>query len=199
MFEEKWILWQPAMTRSVVGLRSSKALPKVKLAPKKGHGHCWWCVAHLIHYSFLNSEDTITHLRNTLSKFMRCTKNFSACSQHWSIEWAQFFSTTMPDCMPHNQCFKSSTNWAMKVCKNTGMGCHFVLQGIFPTQGWNPGLLHFRQILYCLSHQGSLLFLWPSTSASRNLFKGANQKYSSPILFSTGLNGGVKVEVVLFA
>ena len=116
MFEEKWILWQPAMTRSVVGLRSSKALPKVKLAPKKGHGHCWWCVAHLIHYSFLNSEDTITHLRNTLSKFMRCTKNFSACSQHWSIEWAQFFSTTMPDCMPHNQCFKSSTNWAMKVC-----------------------------------------------------------------------------------
>ena len=116
MFEEKWILWQPAMTRSVVGLRSSKALPKVKLAPKKGHGHCWWSVAHLIHYSFLNSEDTITHLRNTLSKFMRCTKNFSACSQHWSIEWAQFFSTTMPDCMPHNQCFKSSTNWAMKVC-----------------------------------------------------------------------------------
>ena len=29
------------------------------------------------------------------------------------------------------------------------------LQGIFPTQGSNPGLLHFRQILYHLSHQGS--------------------------------------------
>ena len=29
------------------------------------------------------------------------------------------------------------------------------LQGIFPTQGSNPGLLHCRQILYCLSHQGS--------------------------------------------
>ena len=27
-------------------------------------------------------------------------------------------------------------------------------QVIFPTQGWNPGLLHCRQILYCLSHQG---------------------------------------------
>ena len=27
--------------------------------------------------------------------------------------------------------------------------------GIFPTQGLNPGLLHCRQILYCLSHQGS--------------------------------------------
>ena len=30
-----------------------------------------------------------------------------------------------------------------------------LLQGIFPTQGLNPGLLHFRQILYQLSHQGS--------------------------------------------
>ncbi|KAM7238686.1 hypothetical protein CapIbe_010206, partial [Capra ibex] len=28
------------------------------------------------------------------------------------------------------------------------------LQGIFPTQGLNPGLLHCRQILYCLSHHG---------------------------------------------
>ena len=39
--------------------------------------------------------------------------------------------------------------------KNTGVGSHSLLQGIFPTQGWNPGLLHCRQILYCLSHQGS--------------------------------------------
>jgi len=29
------------------------------------------------------------------------------------------------------------------------------LQGIFPTQELNPGLLHYRQILYCLSYQGS--------------------------------------------
>ena len=39
--------------------------------------------------------------------------------------------------------------------KNTGVGCHALLQGIFPTQGLNPGLLHCRQILYHLSHQGS--------------------------------------------
>ena len=39
--------------------------------------------------------------------------------------------------------------------KNTGVGCHALLQGIFPTQGLNPGLPHCRQILYCLSHQGS--------------------------------------------
>ena len=39
--------------------------------------------------------------------------------------------------------------------KSTGVGCHFLLQGIFPTQGSNPGLPHCRQTLYCLSHQGS--------------------------------------------
>ena len=33
------------------------------------------------------------------------------------------------------------------------MGCHFPLQGIFPTQGSNPGFLHCRKILYHLSHQ----------------------------------------------
>ena len=41
--------------------------------------------------------------------------------------------------------------------KNTGMGCHSLLSGIFPTQGLNQGLLHFRQILYHLSHQGNTL------------------------------------------
>ena len=41
--------------------------------------------------------------------------------------------------------------------KNIGVGCHFFLQGIFPTQGSNSGLSHCRRILYCLSHQGSPL------------------------------------------
>ena len=36
--------------------------------------------------------------------------------------------------------------------KNPGVGCHFLLQGIFATQGLNPGLLRCRQILYGLSH-----------------------------------------------
>ena len=46
--------------------------------------------------------------------------------------------------------------------KNTGVGCHALLQGIFPTQGSNPhllhcsSLLHYRWILYQLSHQRKL-------------------------------------------
>ena len=44
--------------------------------------------------------------------------------------------------------------------KNTGVGRHSLLQGIFPTQGLNLGLLHCRQIFCHLSHQGS-----PETSS----------------------------------
>ena len=39
--------------------------------------------------------------------------------------------------------------------QNTGVGSCFLLQVIFPIQGSNPGLPHFRWILYQLSHQGS--------------------------------------------
>ena len=44
--------------------------------------------------------------------------------------------------------------WA-SLGENTGVGCHTLLQGIFPTQGSNPGLWHRRQILYPLRHLGS--------------------------------------------
>ena len=46
--------------------------------------------------------------------------------------------------------------------QDTGVGCHFLLQGFFLTQGSNPGLLNCRKILYHLSHQGAPL---------KNLFK----------------------------
>ena len=55
--------------------------------------------------------------------------------------------------------------------QNIGMGSLSVLQGIFPTQGSNPGLPHCRQILYQLSHKGSprilewVAYLFPSRSS----------------------------------
>ena len=42
--------------------------------------------------------------------------------------------------------------------QNTGGGSLSLLQGIFPTQGSNPGLLHCKWILCLLSHKGSLMF-----------------------------------------
>ena len=49
--------------------------------------------------------------------------------------------------------------------KNTGVGCHALLQGIFPIQQSNPGFLHCRHILYYLSYLGSLYAL-----GTQNLF-----------------------------
>ena len=52
--------------------------------------------------------------------------------------------------------------------KNTGMGCHALLQGIFPTQVSSPRLPHCRWILYPLSHQGSPTILeWVVYPSSR--------------------------------
>ena len=39
--------------------------------------------------------------------------------------------------------------------KNAGVGCHALLQGIFLTQGMNPGLLHWQVDSLPLSHLGS--------------------------------------------
>ena len=52
--------------------------------------------------------------------------------------------------------------------KNTGVACHALFQGVFPTKGSNPGLPHCRQILYSLKHQGSQKFnSSPQQSSSR--------------------------------
>ena len=55
--------------------------------------------------------------------------------------------------------------------QNTGVGCHFLLQGIFPTRGSNPALPHCRWILCQLSHKGgysSPILLVESIKSTRN-------------------------------
>ena len=56
------------------------------------------------------------------------------------------------------------------------VGCYLPLQGIFLTQELNPSLLHCRQILYYLSHQGSPR-KFPSTSTLKFLFLVSSQFY----------------------
>ena len=57
-------------------------------------------------------------------------------------------------CYPVDYSLPGSSPWDSPG-KNTGLGCHFFLQSIFPTQGSNLGLPLCRQALYHLSHQGS--------------------------------------------
>ena len=66
--------------------------------------------------------------------------------------------------------------------KNTGVGCHAFLQGIFPIQGFNPGLPHCKWILYHLSHQGSPRTLeWVAYPFSRASSRPRNQTWVSCI------------------
>ena len=57
-------------------------------------------------------------------------------------------------CDPMDCSLPGSTVHGNSPGKNSGVGCHALLQGIFPTQGSKPGLPHWKQILYCLSHKG---------------------------------------------
>ena len=89
--------WQPVTTSSVVEpRRSSKALPKDKLAPKKrsrslfgGLLHVWSTIAFWMLVNPL-------HLRSVLANWWGTPKH-NAYSQHWSTERAQFFFMTTPN------------------------------------------------------------------------------------------------------
>ena len=68
--------------------------------------------------------------------------------------------------------------------KNTGVGSHSLLQGIFLTQGMNPGLLHCRQTLYHLSHQASPRPI-KLIRKVLGLEENTNQKFSPALLLPT--------------
>ena len=76
--------------------------------------------------------------------------------------------------------------------KNTEVGWHFLLQVIFLTQGSNPGLLHCRQILYRLGHQGRLVSLLDPLNVSLNspfdLDSSETQKAMCHLLWVSDLN-----------
>ena len=98
-------------------------------------------------------------------KFSNCLQ-ISILSTPWRQIWIELnFS---PPALPSEECESESCSvlsdslWPHRLYspwnspgQNTGLGSLSLLQGIFPTQGSNPGLLHCRQILYQLSHKGS--------------------------------------------
>ena len=72
--------------------------------------------------------------------------------------------------------------------QNTGVGSLSLLQGIFSTQRWNPGLPHCRQILYQLSHKASLrILVWVPYSFSSRSSRPRNQP-GSPALQTDSLS-----------
>ena len=81
---------------------------------------------------------------------------------------------------------------------STGVGCHFHLQGIFPTQGLNSSLPYCRQTLYRLSHQGSCWETCFCELGNRGLMaKGVFFVCETCIITATSLLGNTLVHVSL--
>ena len=77
--------------------------------------------------------------------------------------------------------------------QSTGVGSRSLLQGIFPKEGLNPGLLHCRRILYLVSHQESLRLQWlpayqyslnPTNLMELNTWKNVKRKPKVKISFN---------------
>ena len=72
--------------------------------------------------------------------------------------------------------------------KSTGVGCHSPLQGVFPTQGLNLGLLHCRQILCLLSHSIINIYLFVSVFINDNDSRYLLNTYCPSHSFKTHIN-----------
>ena len=98
----------------------------------------------LVHKLSLNNFHRVT-----ITQTMQCKQNGIKLS-----EWSEGSRSVVSDSCDPMDCrhLPCSSIHGIFPGKSTGVGCHFLLQRIFPTQGMNPGLLHCRQMLYCLSH-----------------------------------------------
>ena len=79
-----------------------------------------------------------------------CSPCAQHCLKHGKVRWSESRSVMSDSLQPH----ELYSPWNSPG-QNTGVGSLSLLQGIFPTQGSNPGLPYCRQILYQLSHKGS--------------------------------------------
>ena len=67
--------------------------------------------------------------------------------------------------------------------KNTGVGCHGLLQGIFPTQGSNPSLLYYRQIFFFFFYH------WAPVEAQYNGYCSLKRKCNAIQRFQRAVSG----------
>ena len=109
--------------------------------------------------------------------------SFAQLSSHGHVRtnhWGTGHKTLWLASLGHNAQSWISGNGVSQIIRSpkafTGVGSCSLLQGIFPTQGFNPGLPHCRGILYQLSHQGSPRILeWAAYPFSRGSSRPRNQ------------------------
>ena len=106
----------------------------------------------------------VSNLMPTMLPTDFCLHEF--LEEHWGSIWREvslkdLFYTCVLYCYLLKTLWPHGLQLARLLCpwdspgKNAGVGCHFLLQGIYPTRESNSGLLHCRQMLYRLSDKGS--------------------------------------------
>ena len=98
---------------------------------------------------------TKLHLNKKIVSSLLCLGLYMPKSR--VFEWVTKSSSVMSDSLPPHGLYNP---WS-SAGQNTRVGSLSLLQGIFPTQGSNPGLPHCGQILYQLSHKGSPVIMKP--------------------------------------
>ena len=108
----------------------------------------------------------------TGSQSQTLLKLFSTHTYWHSVQFSSVAQSWPALCDPMDCSLQGSSVSGDSPGKNTGVSYHALFQGILPTQVSNSGLLHCRQILYCLRHQGSpgqgFLFLNEYTVCTQN-------------------------------
>ena len=99
-----------------------------------------------------HSSSGFTVLLKSMSKYFWKVWAFSFA---WCVVLCLLIQLCPTLCGPMDCSLPGSSIHGDSPGKNTRVDCHDLLQGIFPTQGLNPGLPHCRQILYHLNHQGN--------------------------------------------
>ena len=89
--------------------------------------------------------------------FLSNGRNLDLLSESEVTQSCPILCDPMDYSLPGSSCLWDFTG------NNTGVGCHFLLQGIFPTQGSNPGLPHCRQMLLPSEPPGKSLLLSSNT------------------------------------
>ena len=122
----------------------------------------------MLHFQHLRTEQSHWHDFFIKNLILNVTFHLQLLQNTYAKKvklWVALLCSTLCDHMnPRLLCTWNSPG------KNTGVGCHSLLQGIFLTQGSNPGLMHCRQTLYSLSHNAQIYwYVYLSVTSSLSI------------------------------
>ena len=117
-----------------------------------------------IHFLQHNILKRLSFLLCVFGTFVKDEMTVDIWIYFWVLCWSICFYVSVCVLVSHVQLFVTpltvahQTSLSMEFSRqNNVVGCHSLLQGVFPTQGSNLGLLYCMWILYHLSYQGSLI------------------------------------------